>query len=61
GELKATIVLKPPATAPRGVYTIVIGLNTATPVTTVGWIDAGVRSVYFEWYTTQVYTSVTIR
>jgi hypothetical protein len=61
GELKATIVLKPPATAPRGVYTIVIGLNTATPVTTVGWIDAGVRNVYFEWYTTQVYTAVTIR
>ncbi len=61
GELKATIVLKPPATAPRGVYTIVIGLNTATPVTIVGWIDAGVRVVFFEWYTTQVYTAVTIR
>ena len=59
-EFRAVLVLRAPPTAPRGLYTVVLGLVTATPVTTVGWLDAGVRNVYFEWYITQVYTTLLV-
>jgi hypothetical protein len=55
GVFKAVLVICPPVTAMKGVYTVAAGLISITPVTTVGWIDAGVRNTYFEWYTIQVY------
>jgi len=61
GVYRAIIVVRPPPEAPKGHYTIALGLVTSTPVTTVGWLDAGVRNVYFEWYTIQVYTTLVIR
>lgn len=34
----------------RGHYIIPLSATTPSPVTTVGWINAGVPTTYFEWY-----------
>jgi hypothetical protein len=55
GVFKTTLVISPPETAVKGLYTVAVGLVTIIPVTTVGWYDRGSRVVYFEWPITQVY------
>ena len=55
GVFKAVLVISPPETAVKGLYTVAVGLVTIIPVTTVGWYDGGTRVVYFEWPITQVY------
>ncbi|MEM4913539.1 MAG: S8 family serine peptidase, partial [Desulfurococcaceae archaeon] len=48
--LEARVIVKAAERVPRGRYLIPVECITRIPVTTVGWIDAGTRVAYFEWY-----------
>ena len=49
--LRAVVYIKPSPTVPKATYIIPIAVSTRQFVTTVGWLDSGVRNAYFEWNT----------
>lgn len=51
-ELVASIVVKPTSAVEKGLYLIPVEAVMKLPVTTVGWIDGGNKTVYFEWHST---------
>jgi len=44
----------------RGRYIIPLSATTPFPVTTVGWIDSGTPTIYFDWYKMPIYLKFTL-